>query len=296
MCLLPQLHGLLTWLSSVADDSALVAKVDETVLSFQRQGVAGKKDVQPLTNQSSTVAQEEIVNRGIAALETRIGKHSFDPFVDPPLTFAAAKKEEMRAADANLAVYDKQLAERTDTQEASSADDGRIAALEAQLAKHPYDPLADYSLTIVAATKVETEAAEVNIAALDKQRAERVADQEPSDTVPPDSQPAKKKKANKHKNKKKKKAAENGEASQSGDTAVTTGGTGSAPSKAAAGPIDAEDPFANQLKEVDAIIKQGQNGAADSQSSAQLCGGAATPVSLHYFADRWLFLTRDFPD
>lgn len=136
------------------------------------------------------------------------------------------------------------------------------------------------TLTIIAATKLETAATEVRITALDKQRIERTADQEPSDSVSQESQPAKKKKANKHKNKKKKKKklAENSESAETQDTAGNTGGIDLTPSKTAAGPIDPKDPFAHQMQEVDAVIEEGQHGGADAKASPQVRGSAATSV------------------
>lgn len=96
-------------------------------------------DSQHVITQPDSVVREETVDRGIAALEAQIGKHSFDPFVDSLLMFTAAKWEDLNEADValGLAAFSDQFAQYTDSGGPSSTNEGRITALEAQLGKHP---------------------------------------------------------------------------------------------------------------------------------------------------------------
>lgn len=124
--------------------------------------------------------------------------------------------------------------------------------------------------------------ADAATAANGKQQAEFANGHGPSYSTLPDTKPPKKKKANKHRNKKKKRAVGDDASSQSGDTVAATVAT-STPSKATADPVDPSDPFARQLKHVDAVIDLNQNEAAAS-GSVSLHKNVVTPVSLHRFA------------
>lgn len=272
-------------LPSATDNSALVSKVDEAVLFQLDQVRANSKDLLPKTTNPSN---EETVDRVVANLKARIGKRLFDSLHNLSLTVAAAGKMEMNAACADLTAHEKLLAEHTGELESSATEKGLVVALGAQLGRRSDLCIHRQVLTIVAATNVDSDATEANDYAPHGQRVKRIDGQgvvfsgcAPSDTASPDSQPAKKKKPNKHKNKKKKnKSAEKGEAPNSGDAASSTGCTASTSSKAAIGPVDPKDPWAQQLREVDAIINLGQNGMNVPKASVQFHGGAATPVSL----------------
>ncbi|KAF2629710.1 hypothetical protein BU25DRAFT_272632 [Macroventuria anomochaeta] len=123
--------------------------------------------------------------------------------------------------------------------------------------------------TQIAATNKEYKAASANPAVAEAQLAQRTGTQEPSDTVAADSQPTKKKKPNNRRNKKKKKAAENAEtaeASNIGDTAVTTKLSEPTSNKATEDSIDSDDPFYDQLKGIEAI-KRGDHGPTNAQET-----------------------------
>ena len=94
----------------------------------------------------------------------------------------------------------------------------------------------------------------------------------PSDTVTPDSQPVKKKKSSKHNKKKKKKqpqsdlAAEVSEPAETANIAEITEAEKPTLRKAASDSIDTDDPFYDQLKDIEAI-KRGDHVMADAKDA-----------------------------